>query len=564
MKIKTLRKSLKLTQQDVADALGISKRAYAAYEKDNVRPRHRETYQKLAKVLACDVNYLLIEDDLYGGEIGETPSTKREFASTGAGAWKLFRSLFQTLKAQYEVDEAEDPKGNYLYQKAYQDRQRKFQALAFGLIVNRMVSAGIQIRPGETNDARFKNVPDECLLLEGSKIKEWWFSFFAKDAAWEEMGAENDEIARSLISRFLVVPSDSSRKISIVVDDLGLFEELCSFKGENAYRGLLSVILVNQEEARIVREVIIATFDGKWDQDEPDGNGYILSDLIEASPHSRNDNKGEKFISLAEECEKEQKGVRGFAEICATERKKLISNGLAWVVIVMVIMLVIVCERNWWGVDSYGFAGVVKSDPVSGERLVLTENGWITETAYQIDTAERELWFEILDPKYLLLAAGMLSLALFRDSRELIWKKQQTQFFVRYGMFLLVLVGFSIIEIGIRTIVSNKLLVTVNPRVIINGVFLHCLISAIFGAVMVPATVIFHNRAWSIFTNVLLGLLLAKILTPALFLAYGGQPGMRMAFAGELNKGVLFYAMAVVGSVCLCCGRRRKYRTSIR
>lgn len=78
-KVRTLRKSLKLTQADVAKAIGVSVRTYLSYEQDGRYPRKREVYSKLAEVFHCDVNYLLTEDE--GGFIlqaGERYGTRAQ------------------------------------------------------------------------------------------------------------------------------------------------------------------------------------------------------------------------------------------------------------------------------------------------------------------------------------------------------------------------------------------------------------------------------------------------------------------------------------------------------
>lgn len=61
-KIKQLRKEQNLSQADLAAALHISTKSVSNYETGTSYPRRRETYQKLADILHCDVNYLLTED----------------------------------------------------------------------------------------------------------------------------------------------------------------------------------------------------------------------------------------------------------------------------------------------------------------------------------------------------------------------------------------------------------------------------------------------------------------------------------------------------------------------
>ena len=57
-KIKRARGALGMTQQELADAVGITKRAVAAYETEGAKA-HRKTMEKLAAVLNVSQNYLL-------------------------------------------------------------------------------------------------------------------------------------------------------------------------------------------------------------------------------------------------------------------------------------------------------------------------------------------------------------------------------------------------------------------------------------------------------------------------------------------------------------------------
>lgn len=64
-KIRKLREDLGWTQQKLADEIGCSLRTISAYERENIRPRHRRTYSKLAEVFGVDINYLLTEEDSF-------------------------------------------------------------------------------------------------------------------------------------------------------------------------------------------------------------------------------------------------------------------------------------------------------------------------------------------------------------------------------------------------------------------------------------------------------------------------------------------------------------------
>lgn len=70
-KLKKLRTDNSLTQEDISKAIGVSRRTYIGYEQEGRYPRKREVYSKLAKILDCDVNYLITEDEEFVVQVGE-------------------------------------------------------------------------------------------------------------------------------------------------------------------------------------------------------------------------------------------------------------------------------------------------------------------------------------------------------------------------------------------------------------------------------------------------------------------------------------------------------------
>jgi len=62
-KLKRARKAIKMNQEELANAIGVSKRTIQNYEIADMHPKKREHYYKLADVLGVDVNYLLTEDE---------------------------------------------------------------------------------------------------------------------------------------------------------------------------------------------------------------------------------------------------------------------------------------------------------------------------------------------------------------------------------------------------------------------------------------------------------------------------------------------------------------------
>ena len=62
-KVRASRKKMSLTQEDLADIIGVSRRIISLYEADKIRPGNQHRYLSLAEALHVNVNYLLTEDD---------------------------------------------------------------------------------------------------------------------------------------------------------------------------------------------------------------------------------------------------------------------------------------------------------------------------------------------------------------------------------------------------------------------------------------------------------------------------------------------------------------------
>ena len=70
-KIRELRTRLDMSQQELAQATGVSARTVRGWESESRYPRHRELYQKLAEVLHCEVDYLLAEEESFLTDVSE-------------------------------------------------------------------------------------------------------------------------------------------------------------------------------------------------------------------------------------------------------------------------------------------------------------------------------------------------------------------------------------------------------------------------------------------------------------------------------------------------------------
>ena len=264
-KLSKLRSEKNLTQDEVAKEVGISRRAYIAYEKDDVRPRNRETYRKIAKVLDCDINYLLVDEE--SALIGATAAISAFGVAISATAAPVGAIVaLGTLLAVKKGFKKSKNNGVLSYNNdsllQYERHQKKFRVTAIGIIYSELVTKGVSFQPDHT---RFVDTlvskPDERILILGQSISNWWLSFWSKDKELDNrVIISTSDRANVLFCRYVSAPADQARKASIVVDDNELFEALCAFKGNNSYRGNMSVILIDTENVKVVKEENIATY----------------------------------------------------------------------------------------------------------------------------------------------------------------------------------------------------------------------------------------------------------------------------------------------------------------
>lgn len=299
-KVRKLRKEKKMTQQEVADAAKITVRAYIEYEKGNAKPRKKETYERLAKVLECNIEYLL-KDDASVNTQTIISIAKAATAITGVAAGvvsggsvpviSLFSSIFGILMS-IEDGLEEDPqkaltekdtntkssktasisaKNNSkevaaieLFIKKYQQKKNQLSASTMGIILNSLSQKGIICQTEISNSCEGDIIPDKSIKLIGQNIENWWFVFFPmidskylNENTWQSQ-IKND--IPNLISRFALTKPDPKKMVSIIVDNPEVYEQLYKYKNHNSYRGNMSVILIDTTNVRVAKEVILSSY----------------------------------------------------------------------------------------------------------------------------------------------------------------------------------------------------------------------------------------------------------------------------------------------------------------
>lgn len=262
-KLKDLRRKRKLTQDEVASSIGVSRRAYIAYEQENVRPRKQETYEKIAKTLGCDIDYLRSEDSAFNTSPFAMVGTFVVSAafSVAAAYVKLKENNKKASERVEESKESLTTTSNIFLE--YEKKKKRFAATAMGILYKAAAEKGIQCQQGNVRDLdSVRNRPDDYIIVKNQKIESWWLIYWVKDQKFDEYMIMFPEVrATTLISHFVTEESDPKRMVTMVVDDIELFEDICRYKGHNSYRGNLSVVLVDTEDVVVCKEEIIATFD---------------------------------------------------------------------------------------------------------------------------------------------------------------------------------------------------------------------------------------------------------------------------------------------------------------
>lgn len=70
-KLKMLRTRAKMSQSELASAIGVTARAVQKWEGEGTYPRKRDTYAALAALFGCDLDYLLTEKEDFVMRAGE-------------------------------------------------------------------------------------------------------------------------------------------------------------------------------------------------------------------------------------------------------------------------------------------------------------------------------------------------------------------------------------------------------------------------------------------------------------------------------------------------------------
>jgi len=147
--------------------------------------------------------------------------------------------------------------------------RERFKSCATGIIYKSLVEKRIIFSITDDLMAIRGFSPDISIKVTGIPIKEWWFSFKMLPT---NMSIRNDESrykimragwAKNLLGKLIFVEPKVGRKLSVVVKANDEFEELVQYKDKLAFRGDLSVILVDMENYRVMKEEYLTYYNNE-------------------------------------------------------------------------------------------------------------------------------------------------------------------------------------------------------------------------------------------------------------------------------------------------------------
>ena len=150
----------------------------------------------------------------------------------------------------------------------YQKNLLRFQKISIAAIQTRLTDKKIEFSYNSgKNSQETRDQPDYSVDIYNEKIDSWWFIFFIDSTVIDnDFKVDKKNQAASLISKFALITPSNKRKMSIVINDKGLYDAICSYKGNIAYKGNLSVILIDENEIDIKNEDNIAYYGDENDE----------------------------------------------------------------------------------------------------------------------------------------------------------------------------------------------------------------------------------------------------------------------------------------------------------
>lgn len=130
-----------------------------------------------------------------------------------------------------------------------------YQRLAVGIIQKELIEKNYIFQTSENSNSSI----DFTAYINKTPILEWGFIF--KQLPSNSRYSNINRYIREYIGEVTLLPPNSERKISIVVNQTAVFENIILHANKISYRGDLSVILIDLDNYSVESEVYLSTYE---------------------------------------------------------------------------------------------------------------------------------------------------------------------------------------------------------------------------------------------------------------------------------------------------------------
>lgn len=106
--------------------------------------------------------------------------------------------------------------------------------------------------------------PQKAFLLQiynQEAVSEWRFYLFPFDGPQQGLGFLKDFFTQKLLPNLLFVQPDITRCVTLVVTEEMQFEKIAKYQDKIAYKGNISVVLMNMETQQFEKEIFLSLYD---------------------------------------------------------------------------------------------------------------------------------------------------------------------------------------------------------------------------------------------------------------------------------------------------------------
>lgn len=231
----------------------------------NAKPQGGVTYQELLVAANKDEQYKkgvtagMAAVGLMPMTLAGVPGITAALAALVTGSTMAKAEML--LKESNIKESTSETEAGVRYSQLNKDIQR-FAATAIGIIYGKMAELGIRFRPmikDEVDTVLYDT--DVILAIESNDISSWLMKFVTFSQEDVELDRIVMQSVTNMFEKLILERPDSSKKISIVVSNNELFNYLLEYKNKNSYRGNLSILQVDINMVKIIREEYISYYD---------------------------------------------------------------------------------------------------------------------------------------------------------------------------------------------------------------------------------------------------------------------------------------------------------------